>query len=423
VTLWSLAALAVFAATRAVILLAFGPFVTDLPMYQTVGFAAKAGLQAYCDQGFPYPPLALPFVDLPALAISDPNRYNGAFKTEMLIVDFICYLGVWAFLRRRLRCDQRTTTLALAFYCVLGIGLPHLLFERLDIAMTAIFIWSLYFFTNNREWGRVAAYLLLLAGALIKLFPLFIVPLFMILEVFTDDGQRWPKGSRAARPVFWVVGLFGTAILLYAAFVCRRLIPELSQHGSRGIQIESTWALPLIYLKIFQDWKIEVEYVYGAFHIVNTGVPPTYLFLSKYLGFAALLAFYDFLARRFRRCLVITGRLKPQEIMYLFYVTVLIIIVTQRVLSPQYVMWLMPLACVQMVEARHKWAVAVGAGSVFGLTYVVFDLGFYPILQFHPWYSLALLARNLALVAWTADLLRRVLRTLRLQRVAAISGT
>lgn len=418
---WSVYAVLAFVATRAVLLFGYGAFVTDMPLYQSAGTDALKGLTAYCDYWFPYPPLSLPFVNIPAMFNQTGEGYRMAFRLEMLVFDVVCFAGVWAFLRDRTAVPEKVRVAALAFYSLLGLAVGHLIYDRLDIVMTSFFIWALYAYTSPRASGRPIAYLLLLAGALFKLLPLFVLPLFMILEAHSDDG-RWPNLRRSILPVAWVAVPFAATIILYNQVICDHLIEQLSQHGSRGIQIESNWALPLIGLRIFRDWPVSVDYVYGAFHIVDSVVPKPYLFLSKYAGFAALLGFYAFLVSRFRKSLVDTSRFSAVEILCLFYAVLLLLICTQRVLSPQYLIWLMPAACVQFAVAGRKMAAVAGAGATFALTYVVFDLGFFRILAFHPWYSLALLARNILLLLWAADLLRRILKSLRRQRQAAIAG-
>lgn len=420
--IWSGVALALFTATRALIYFRYGAYVTDIPLYESAGTAAREGLSAYCDYWFPYPPLSLPLIDLPALLSRSEAGYRNVFRAEMLIFDAVCFAGLWFFLRDRTTANPRRRGIALCLYAVLGLTVGHLLLDRLDIVMTGIFIWSLYFYTSTRSWARHVAYGLLLAGALIKLLPLFLIPIFMVFEAFRDEG-RWPDVRRALWPVLWIAAPFTAVVLLYNGFICEKLIHELSQHGARGIQIESNWALPLIFSRIQGNWDIRVDYVHGAFHIVDTGVPRAYLFLSKYAGFASLLAFYGLLARRFRRSLADTGRLSPADIVFLFYSPILLLIVSQRVLSPQYLIWLIPVACLQVALAGRQGLAIAGTAAVYGLTFIVFDIGFFPILDFDPRYSAALVLRNALLVVWTADLIRRGLKSLRLQRAAVIAGT
>lgn len=419
--LWTLLAAVVFGITRALIYLRYDEFVSDVPLYQIAGDSIRKGLAAYCEFWFPYPPLSLPIVWIPAL-IGDPNeRYRALFRGEMLLFDILCFAGVWIFLRNRTKASDARTGLALIGYSLLGLGMGHLLLDRLDIVMTAVFIWSVYFFTSKRPWGRNTAYLLLLAGALIKLLPIFLLPVFMILEAYSDD-EKWPALKRSLLPLKWVAAPFAIVIVIYNQTVCENLIPRLAEQGSRGIQIESNWAIPLIIFKIFGDWPLTSSYIYGAFHLGEKGVPPLYLLLSKYAGFTLLLVLYVYLARKFYRSLAQTEKFAAIDVLYLFYLPLLLIVGAQRVLSPQYMIWFMPLAGIQMAIARRPMAAFLGAGAIFGLTYTVFDLGFFPILEFHPWYSIALLFRNILLAVWMADIGRRVLRSLRKQRQDVIAG-
>ena len=112
----------------------------------------------------------------------------------------------------------------------------------------------------------------------------------------------------------------------------------------------------------------------------------------------------------------------PIAVTYLFYGVILILMSTQRVLSPQYFIWMMPLAAAQLATADRTMAVLAGSAAIFGLTYVVFDVGFFRIIKWDPYYSLILLVRNALLALWTLDTLRRGAAELRRHRRLAFES-
>ncbi len=380
----------------------------------------RDGFSAYCDFWFPYPPLSLPLIYLPALISQPYDGYRLAFQMEMLCFDAATFFLLFRFLKDRLNASRWTCAFALCLYSLLGVSAPHLIFERLDIVMSALFLGAAYFFTA-KNWTRWLCYVCLLAGALIKLLPMFFLPLFAILEWHRADEDAWPNPNRAWIPVLWVAIPFAAVLIGYNVLVCDELISHLSQHGVRGIQIESNWAIPLIIDKILNGSPTDVDYSYGAFHILAPAVPKLYLWLSKNCGFGLLAVYYVALLRMFRRNFVQTEKLRPYTVALLLYGVILILMSTQRVLSPQYFIWMWPFAAIQFAIAVDKRAVLLGSAAIFGLTYVVFDIGFFPIIHFDPYFSPVLIARNLLLTLWAADTLRRGVRAIRENRRAILA--
>src|SRR5262245_18211043 len=99
--------------------------ITDLPIYQNWAESALKGLTPYCDFWLPSPPLSIPFINHPAHL--GRLSYPDAFKLEMLVMDAVCFAGLWLFLKHRTAATERTRSLALCLYSALGVALPHLM--------------------------------------------------------------------------------------------------------------------------------------------------------------------------------------------------------------------------------------------------------------------------------------------------------
>lgn len=407
-------------ATRGVIFFGYEAFVSDVPFYHHVfKMGILKGFSAYCDFWFPYPPLSLPLMYGPGFFGQDYGAYRRAFQLQMLVFDVAAFFLLNAFLKNRIKCPPWLRAGALSLYSLLGLFEGHLLLDRLDIGMSVCYLGALYYFTAEGR-ARWAGYAFLLAGALVKLLPLFMLPLFAIFECYRARGETWPSPRSLWLPFVLVAVPFAAAVLYYNNDVCDQVLQSLSQHGARGIQIESNWAIPLVANRILNGSPVQVDFSYGAFDIFGAGVPAWFVWVSKRAGFLFLGGYYLWLFRSFRRKMVETSHLEPIEICYLFYGVILILICTQRVLSPQYLIWMLPLAAIQFAVAERKAAVVVGSAAVFGLSYVVFDKGFHRIIDFDPTYSLYLVIRNVTLLVWAADILRRGTRALRLRRRTAL---
>ena len=382
---------------------------------------ARDGFSAYCDFWFPYPPLSLPLIDFPARFFSDYDHYRQVFRLEMMAFDAATALLLFLFLRDRIKTSRWTAAAAVTFYCLLGFSGPHLIYDRLDMAMSMLMLATVYFYTA-KGWTRWGCYVSIVVGALVKILPFFFVPLFCVLESFRGDGDRWPDRRRAWIPLVWGALPFVAAMVAYNTFVCNQLFSQMSQHTVRGIQIESNWAIPLIIARVLNGSLINVDYTYGAFHILDSCVPAWYLWLAKNLGLALLLGYFAALWRWFKRNLVQSDKLEAYVIALLVYSVILFIIASQRVLSPQYFIWIWPLAAIEFAVLRDRRAVVVGAALVFGMTYVVFDIGFFDLLQFDPAISAALIIRNGAATLWALDTVRRIARALREHRRPALNS-
>jgi hypothetical protein len=379
------------------------------------------GFSAYCDFWFPYPPLSLPLVYGPGLISFEYGHYRAAFQVEMMAFDVATYVLLWAFLRKRLDCRPWMCAASLALYSAIGLFVGHLLFDRLDVVMSASYLGAVFFATGKGK-TRWIAYAFLLAGTLVKILPLFLLPLFAIIERFRLRDRTWPTDAAALSPFALVALPFVLVIGFYHRNICDQVMQSLSQHGVRGIQIESNWALPLLAAKVLRGTIVETDFSFGAFHIFGSGVPAWYVWLSKRAGFAILAAYYYFVNRWFRRNTVDADRLDPMDVSHLVYGVILLIISTQRVLSPQYLIWLMPLAAMQLATADRKGAVVAGVAVLFALSYAVFDKGFREILNFDPTFTLVLLIRNVLLAVWTVDMLRLSCRAVRRHRRSAVEA-
>lgn len=392
-----------------------------MPIYHGAASMAKDGFAAYCDFWFPYPPLSLPLIYFPARFFTDFDRYRLVFRLEMMAFDAATALLLLLFLRNRMKVSRWTASIAVSFYCLLGFSGAHLIYDRLDIAMSMLMLATVYFYTGD-GWKRWGSYVSIVAGALVKILPFFFIPLFCVLEWFRGDGDRWPDRRRAWTPLIWGALPFLAGLVAYNVFVCNQLFSQLSQHTVRGIQIESNWAVPLIIERVVNGSMIQADYTFGAFHILDSCVPPWYLWLAKNLGVILLLGYFALLWRWFRRNLVQSEKLPPYTIAVLLYGIVLFIIATQRVLSPQYFIWMWPFAAIEFAVLKDRRAVVVGAALVFGMTYVVFDIGFFDLLQFDPMISTALIIRNGAATLWALDTIRRSARALRESRRPALNA-
>lgn len=129
------------------------------------------------------------------------------------------------------------------------------------------------------------------------------------------------------------------AATLAISTVVMALIPGATSflrfQEDRGIQLESVWALPYLVAKSF-GWQIDTPYRYGAREVagpLSAHLPA----ISAALTVAALLAIWWMSYR---------GRLSHMSTADIAFVAVLFSVALSRVISPQYAVWLIAIACV-----------------------------------------------------------------------------
>jgi hypothetical protein len=476
---WLVAGFAVLLLSRLVVIYGYARYWSDVALYQEAAFwGVVKGYTAYHDFWFPYPPMSLPLVYAPILVAEEICAYRHAFQWEMLLFDLGTAAYLAAFMRKRVGLPFRMIALAVSLYAAFGMLMGHLIYDRLDVVIGFVFMLSLFHFTAWRrtaagksklEASRLFACFAVLIGALMKLVPLLWAPLFIIVEFFrenapqpcsdasrdlnphgnidasseespgasslADDLPRDSRNSgadnaifkpatanfaRALLPAAVVFALFSIAICAYDAATYNEklgkgLLSIMSEHGARGIQMESVWAMPMMAANLAsrlsgENQVFHIETVYGAQHYKNSELSHVYLAAAKFAGFAGLALIYLFItARAFRSDSYRSLLFSPEWMASAMLAVLLFVIATQRVLSPQYLLWVMPGIVVAVyAEKRFVFRRFVLYSAIFALTYVEFDIGYERLTRMDPFFVSAVFARDLLLIAAVVSALKNV---------------
>ncbi|MFK0168471.1 glycosyltransferase 87 family protein [Streptomyces sp. NPDC090306] len=285
-----------------------------------------------------YPPGAGPVLLLPALL---PGlSYFRAFVALTLLADAVTAV---ALARAGLR-PARSLGGAAVWTC----GLPLLLqlpLARYDVQVTALAVLALLALSSwspllsralrstrfsrfslrgsARACGTLAA-----LGALVKVWPLLVL-------------VGTPRG-RTTRTAWTWAGGTAAAVLVLLAALFRHPLSFLAQQGGRGVQIESLGGTALG-LARHAGWPGGVRYQYGAMEFTGphvAAVAHVSLALSAVAG--ALLLLWRVRARHW------TEATPPDAAL----TAVLLFTVTSRVISPQYMVWLVGLAAVCLTSRQ-----------------------------------------------------------------------
>lgn len=349
----------------------------EMEIYQRWLESFQAGSFPAGDVMWQYPPAM-------ALGVLAPGllpflSYSTAFAVLACAIDAV----VFALLVRTGRRPGRRMTGA----WVWTVGLPLLgptPYARLDVMVTAVVVVTLLALPRSAKAGGVLAGL----GALMKVWP-------ALALVGTPPG----RASRTA----WSTAL---ATVLGLSLALAMLLPGgfsfLTAQRDRGLQIESVGGLVFHIARHF-GWRGDLTYSYGAMQFAGPHVATVASGMVT-LNVLALgwLVLWRLRARTFTEATPAHAALAA----------VLLCVATSRVLSPQFMIWILGLAAVRATwqDPRQKLPIALILTAT-GLTAVLYPLFYADLIDGSTPFVAILLLRNGLLVAATLLVCRQLWRT------------
>ncbi|MEU9860332.1 glycosyltransferase family 87 protein [Streptomyces sp. NPDC047971] len=211
-------------------------------------------------------------------------------------------------------------------------GLPlllHIPLARYDVQVTALAVLALLALTARRPAAHRLGGALAALGTLVKVWP-----------VLTLIGT--PRG-RTTRDAWTAAATTAAALLATLALLFSNSLGFLRPQGDRGVQIESLGGTALAVARAAGGWSGTVQYRYGAFEYVGPYVSSVgrLALLLTVLAFVWLVL-WRLCARRWSEATPLDAALAA----------VLLFTVTSRVISPQYMIWLLGLSAVCLTSRR-----------------------------------------------------------------------
>ncbi|MEU0601743.1 glycosyltransferase family 87 protein [Streptomyces sp. NPDC006393] len=264
-----------------------------------------------------------------------------------------------------------------AGYWTLGLPLLlHVPLARYDVQVTAIAVLALLTLGRSpRACGAFAA-----LGALVKVWPALVL-------------LGTPRG-RTSRSAWTWAAATGSVVGLLLAGVFRNPLAFVRQQGDRGVQIESFGGTALA-LATHAGWPGTVRYQYGALEFTGPHVATVaHLALALSAVAFALLLLWRVRARHRTPATPYDAALSA----------VLLFTVTSRVISPQYMVWLLGLAAVCLTSrqtAQRPVAALIAAASL--VSVIAYPM-FYSQVAGCTWTGCALMLGRNGLLASAAVL-------------------
>jgi Glycosyltransferase family 87 len=352
----------------------------DLALYRAAGESILQGEIPYRDFFIEYPPGSLPAFIPPALGSTSRAGFIALFSSEMALA-LAATLLLTALAARRLLGSYGWILPAVTFALAVLLLYPVAV-TRYD-AVVALTLGLAVFFAAPGGRFLVLAYVSLGLGAAAKIVPaLATVPLALT--------RRGVAGGYA---VFLAV--VALSIAPFALLGGRGLLQSFAYQAGRGLQVESLAASVLIFLRSVHG----VVFDHGAFELqeggvgVATSLSP--LLTLVLLAVTGLVMYVEY--RRF-------GRLGPGAFPRHAAALILALMLGSKVLSPQYMIWLLPLVPLGAGGAVGTIVCALFLAACFTTT-LVFPIHYGDLLSFRYPGPELLIARNLLLVILWAALL------------------
>jgi hypothetical protein len=338
------------------------------------------GQLPYRDFSLEYPPFSLVFFILPRLFTVNYQIYAGIYQLEVLIGSLI---GLYIFYRIARRLGMAPWKLLGPYtLCILAMG--PIVAQQFDLFPAIMMLLALYFFWIGRH---KTSWVMLGLGAMTKVFPVVIVPIFWVYYLRNHQFQRVWSGIVA----FVVPCLILTIPLMVISF--NSLWNLINYHAQRGIQIESIYGA-FILLANQLGWTAEkLVFNFGSWHLSGQ-LPDTLARLSTYFGVLLLLIAYWFIFRQIK-----PGKSQFSRLGAYALLVVGITLTTSKLLSPQYLIWLIPLAPLVF----SKWRVmTLGVFVAIGiLTYYIFPVQYLALLSQNEGPVIALFTRDVLIIVLT----------------------
>lgn len=345
----------------------------------------------YQDFPWEYPPAALPAMMPPALAVwalpvLELVPYVIAWVVMVLALD----AGVMKVLLRRSPGGMQHPAIQL---WVLGLPILGVLsWSRFDIFPATAALAAVLYAGSRHE---VKAGIAVGVGATLKLWPALLAPI-----------QRTRRQAVMATAVAGgvVVAVAGLTRVLTGSTGFSQV---LGYQSDRGLQIESLAGLPLVWMHHFGVEGYASRFTFGAWEITGPGVP--WMADAASVLFLVALAVIGLLHWRLMK--VDAGR----RGVGLTAVTLLLVsLATNKVFSPQYVLWLLAVIVAAAVLDPDLWRSYVKPVlALAALTHLVFPL-FYSDVLFGAWLGLFFMtARDLLLLWLLFSVGRRLVREVR----------
>jgi Glycosyltransferase family 87 len=352
--------------------------IVDLPVYENYGEAMTRGDAPYRDFEVEYPPAALPVFALPAIGEGESETYRRRFEGLMAAFGALAVVGV-ALALAALGAGIGRMAAAVGFVAVAPLLLGSVVLSRFDAWPAVIVVGALAALVSGRL--RLGSGLLGL-GVAAKLWPAVLVPLAL--------AYVWrARGRREALICAGVLGAVVFACFLpFLVLAPVDVLESIWRQARRPLQIESLGSALLLAAHHALGLELTMKSSSGSQNL-DGGLPDAVAVVQGLLQLAVLVALWVSFAR---------GPATRERLVRYSAAAVVAFVALGKVLSPQFLIWLIPL--VPLVRGRRGLTASGILAAALVLTQLWFPYRYWDLaLGFDEPASWLVLARDLVLVA------------------------
>jgi Glycosyltransferase family 87 len=353
--------------------------IVDTPIYERYGEAMTDGQVPYRDFPVEYPPAALPVFLLPALGDGSSDDYRRRFEGLMAGLGVSCVVLVAAL----------TSSLwAPVFVATAPLLLGSVYLSRFDLWPAALTLVALALLVAGRPRLGLGALGLAVTA---KLYPAVLVPI-ALAHVWRTRGRREALIAAGS-----FVAAVSAVVIPFAVISPGGVWDGFWQQAGRPLQIESLGSGLLLAAHHVFGLDLTMESSHGSQNLAGDAADALAV-VSTVLQAALLVALWVWYAR---------GPATRDRLLVASAAAVCAFVAFGKVLSPQFLIWLVPL--VPLVRGRRGLVASAVLAAALVLTQLWFPYRYWDLaLEFDTSASWLVLARDLALVALTLLLVAAV---------------
>ena len=356
----------------------------DLLQYQDVGRLVLSGSLPYRDFPFEYPPLAILPMAVPALVAPAEEAievYRWLFLIQNMVLG-MCIAGALALVATR-TWGRGASVVVLIALVLPWVAISPMVAWRYDILVGVLLAAAIV--ADGEDRPGLAGVALGL-GAMTKVYPAFLVPVFLVRHI--ARGERLEAVRLTAAFLLTVSAIMLPFLLAAGSDALQFVAWQLE----RGVQIESVAGGLTIFSHLVLGTPVDVTYAFNSQQLVSP-LADALATISQVVLVGLLAALLAFGYRSLRAG---SAAYPPiaERLLTLLLAALLAVIVTNKVLSPQYLVWLLPLAAFRPLREAGLLA------GICVLTILIFPLNYERLVQLEPGMIILLNVRNGLLVAW-----------------------
>lgn len=365
----------------------------DVEIYFNDSLKLWNGLVPYRDFTLGYPPLALAAFSLPRLLTLGRSitldDYTWLFLIQNAVFSTLVMLSILRILSQWRPAGTRTGR-SLVIYVLGAAILAPVLLWRYDMFVALLTIAAMLCVFTSRP---TLAGIFLGLGICAKLYPIVLLLIFGIYFIASGSGRallRLVSGG--------AIGM-AAALLPITVIYPGWLSAFLNLHVLRGIQIESVASGVILLANTLGITKVGLTSSFGTCDLAS----PVSDAVLGWMPFIAVISIGIVLTCclfRFRHEHITSGEITKESLTAYVVIGLLAFIVTNKVFSPQYLIWLLPF--IPLLRLRH--ATLLISGCI--LTTLIYPIWHHLLLALDDAAVIALNLRNALVVALLLWLLK-----------------